>query len=373
FTVSVRASSSCGDGAWSPSLSATLFESPEEFFLTGGGGYCEGEAGRELYLDGSEVGVDYELFFAGTTTGMVVAGDGDSISFGFHTDQGLYTASGFTTTCTSNMDGQPFIFIQPVPGQPGAVEGPQNVCNNGISQYTTTGSDDADTLVWSVEPADAGVLFPGDLMVEVDWDDAFSGNATLSYYGSNDCGNSDTAFLEITVSDTPAPEVSGPELVCEGDLAEYQAEENAGSYYSWDVTGGSITSGAGTHMITVEWGSPGTGFVTVTEDNGACQGNSAEFAVSIDDCVGIDEFEMQEAIVYPNPAGSSLNIALPGQEHVYLRIVSMIGHMVMETEQVDMTGGETRLNVEALEDGVYFIHIVNMEGNSWVGKFIKAE
>ena len=52
YTVKVRGENECGQGPWSASLQAELFHQPEQFFLTGGGFYCEGEPGIELILDG---------------------------------------------------------------------------------------------------------------------------------------------------------------------------------------------------------------------------------------------------------------------------------------------------------------------------------
>ena len=38
-----------------------------------------------------------------------------------------------------------------------------------------------------------------------------------------------------------------------------------GSTYNWNITGGTITAGAGTNSITVTWGSANTGTLQLTE------------------------------------------------------------------------------------------------------------
>ena len=371
FTISVRGSNTCGDGAWSNALSATLYLAPQAFFLSGGGSFCEGGAGLEITLDGSEVSIDYELYHNGTATGNIVAGTGSPLSFGYVTEGGTYTAMGYNVNCSLQMSGQPYVVVLALPGLPTVPQGPDNVCNMETTLYTSI-SQDADTLIWSLDPQEAGVMEPGSGSVEITWSATYTGTATLYVYGGNECGDGETADLAITVNLTPEPEVSGLALVCEDDLADYQTADNAGSTYTWDVTGGTITAGAGTHMITVMWGSPGMGYISVTEDNGDCQGTSEEYEVTIDDCVGIDEFVEEEISVYPNPASSTLNIMLPGHERLSLRIVNMLGHIVVEYQELVRNSGETKINIENLETGIYFLHMMDTQGKTWIGKFIKA-
>ena len=97
FTIKVRATNVCGAGDWSDDLEGTLYISPEDFNLEGGGSYCLGGDGVEITLSNSQTGIDYELFLDGETTGIVVAGTGSELSFGMHTDEGYYTAEASQT------------------------------------------------------------------------------------------------------------------------------------------------------------------------------------------------------------------------------------------------------------------------------------
>ncbi|MCK5079274.1 MAG: PKD domain-containing protein, partial [Bacteroidales bacterium] len=210
YTIKVRGVNECGDGAYSPLYNATLYASPASYFITGGGGYCIGDPGRELILEGSETGVDYELYFDDVSTGEILAGTGDSLNFGYHTDQGFYTVTGYTDHCTQDMPGQAYVYLQFMPATPNIPEGPDMVCNNMVSTYTTSGSLNADTLIWILIPAEAGLLIPGTDMTYVDWDAGYTGTAYLSLYGSNICGDGSVSpELEINVQDAPAPEISG--------------------------------------------------------------------------------------------------------------------------------------------------------------------
>lgn len=82
FSIKVRATNMCGDGEWSDELECTQYTSPDEFNLEGGGSYCLGGDGVEITLDGSQSGIDYELFLDGESTGIIVAGTGSEITFG---------------------------------------------------------------------------------------------------------------------------------------------------------------------------------------------------------------------------------------------------------------------------------------------------
>ncbi len=59
------------------------------------------------------------------------------------------------------------------------------------------------------------------------------------------------------------------DTVCPGDRnVRYFVDEHAGADYQWQISGGTITAGNGTHQVFVDWGgTPGIGTVSVTESN----------------------------------------------------------------------------------------------------------
>jgi photosystem II stability/assembly factor-like uncharacterized protein len=87
FTIKVRATNICGDGDWSDDFEGTLSESPEFYEISDGGYYCDGGDGVEITQDGSDEGVDYELFHDDVSTGVIIAGTGSEISYGFFTEE----------------------------------------------------------------------------------------------------------------------------------------------------------------------------------------------------------------------------------------------------------------------------------------------
>lgn len=79
---------------------------PVTYSITGGGLFCENEDGLELFLDGSEESVIYELFNEFGSTGIVIPGSGDVISFGVQDTESHYWATGTLeyNGCVSNMN-----------------------------------------------------------------------------------------------------------------------------------------------------------------------------------------------------------------------------------------------------------------------------
>ena len=353
YTIKVRAENDCGDGIWSSGFQGTLYYNPEPFQIYGNGGYCEGEPGIEVTLDGSDIGVDYELYLDNVTTGIVVAGTGSGLSFGLQTNEGMYTVTGFTSSCEEEMDGSAWIYMDIPPEQAGIPQGPAVVCNSDDSDYTTTGSTNADTLIWTLEPPEAGVMIGSGLTVTISWDDNFSGNAMLSVHGENSCGDGPVSDdLDITVNVAPQPEISGPSLVCTNTSADYMTANNPDNSFSWEAVGGTIVSGQGTYQISVDWGVPGIGYVIVTEVNTInCTAITENYEVVVDPCTAIGKIDESAVKVYPNPAKDVVTIS---SNHMIrnIRLYDNLGKLVW----IDNPGNElVNINVSGYHSGIYFV------------------
>lgn len=364
YTIKVRAENDCGNGPWSPDFTGTLWHNPITYSFVGSGSFCEGEPGFEIILDGSETGVSYELFKDNVTTGTIVAGTGDSLSFGLFTETGLYRAVGFTIHCSQNMLGEVYVHQQSLPGQAAMPGGPNNVCSPDTSDYMTYGATGADDYSWTLDPAEAGVISPSGDVASISWDSGFSGSAYLTVTGINDCGSGTPSDeLVIGINTTPIPVVAGPVNVCDNQAADYSTADHAGSLYTWEITGGTVTSGAGTSQVTIFWGYPGPGSVYVTEmTNWGCDGESESLAVTIDDCTGIGEKGGASVKIYPNPADKLVNIRFPktGPGIIKLSLSSINGLLISE-DSFYQDGGEEmniKLDISQLPTGIFIIRMV---------------
>ncbi len=94
----------------------TVNPAPAVFDVTGGGSLCEGGAGVPVGLNGSQNGVYYQLYLDGISTGIVMLGNGNPISFGLFNVAGEYTVvSESALTCTFDMNGSAIVTVVPLP------------------------------------------------------------------------------------------------------------------------------------------------------------------------------------------------------------------------------------------------------------------
>jgi uncharacterized delta-60 repeat protein len=373
-SIQVRAENQCGDGTWSPAASCQVNHNPVQFDLTGEGAYCEGSPGAELILSGSETGVDYELSLDGEPTGIILPGTGSPLNFGYFTETGLYSTAGFTDFCSAPMVGQIFVFELPIPAQAATPGGPQIGCDGQSSTYITLPDPDADVFIWTLTPPEAGILTPVYDTAHITWNPGFSGNAVLSVHGENLCGvGPESELLEIPVYLSPTPEIAGLVEVCSDFEEKYETIDNPGSFYSWEVTGGIIVDGAGTSQITVLWGTPGAGTVSVTETTAeGCSAAAGVLNVTIEICGFIGENRSDKLFIFPNPAAKRINISIPEDQEIKVEsiIVSSALGVVMEEIKVDSGARDFNIDLSSYPTGIYFIIASTVEGPI-VKKFMK--
>jgi len=307
FVVIVRGVNGCGNGPWSSGLECDLYLQPNPYFLFAGGGYCDGEPGYEVKLEDSDIGVNYELFKDGVSTGTILPGTGNALSFGMRT-AGTYSVTGTAGNCEDDMNGSCIIYVIDPPAQATIPTGPTEICNNQNSTYSATLPNNAIELLWTLDPASAGTLSPSGSSVTIDWNEAFSGTAYLLVNGVNECGSGPASpALSILVKATPHPVIGGYSIVCQYDLADYETANTPGSTYHWTVTGGTIFSGQGTNLVRIHWGGPGTGTLKVVEvTSEGCEGSSDIYTVSINICPGMEESLEKSLVLFPNPVSGRL-------------------------------------------------------------------
>jgi len=371
FTLTVRATNMCGDGNWSDDFAGTVFQSPTAFTLEGGGEYCLGGEGVEITLDGSETGVSYELYLDGDPTGNTVDGTGSEISFGLITDEGYYTATASNGICSFEMDNQVQVIILFPPLEPETPTGPDVICDETSSDYQSDGSDDADSYVWELSPQEAGTLTYDNLTATVEWNADFNGLAYLSLYGINDCGDGDPSeALEISVG-SPNPEIDGEDLVCDWSEEIYLVEDNDGSTYFWEVSGGSISDGQGTSTVSIAWEGEGAGSLVVTETTAdSCVGTSEVFDVNIDNCTGISQNRSDQWLkVYPNPvADDAFTVINSSGQPVVIKLFGLDGRLILE-EKFASEKAVIRLN--GVPAGIYILSATFSDKTMVIKKMVR--
>jgi uncharacterized delta-60 repeat protein len=373
-TIKVRGTSQCGNGPWSAGATCLISHNPVQFQLTGDGGYCTGDPGSELVLEGSETGVNYELYLAGAPTGNILPGTGGPLSFGFFSVTGLYSVSGYTDYCFEFMVGQVYVHEMLAPEQAQEPVGPGLACDMEPATYTTMPIDDADVYVWSLNPGEAGVLTPVFDTVHIAWTAGWTGTVNLSVHGENNCGEGpESEPAEISVNLSPNPEIIGNDLACSNLEEKYQTVNNDGSFYTWEVTGGEIIDGAGTYQATVLWGAPGEGSVTVTEETAqGCTTTTDPFSVTIEICESVSENSGETILVYPNPVKDVLNVMISQNNNsrpLQAIILNSQGQVMGSIEQLNSVKF-LQINIAGYPCGIYMLKAINEDNTNQILRFI---
>lgn len=127
--------------------------------------------------------------------------------------------------------------------------------------------------------------------------------------------------------------------------------------------GGNITSGGDTHQVTVMWGGPGEGSLTLTEESAeGCSSITDPYLVVIDESTSIEKNYPGKVMIYPNPADETLHISIRSDEveEVLIHITTLEGKVV-HSSNLKASEGENIFQVTTanLTDGIYILNMSN--------------
>lgn len=109
-----------------------------------------------------------------------------------------------------------------------------------------------------------------------------AGSYTVRVVDGNGCaGLSDP--VDIIVNPLPDAKIAGARGTCPDVSISYSVAPTSGALYVWTVSGGTLASGQGTPLITVNWKSPGRGSVAVRVTNsstGCSAGDSINVTIN---------------------------------------------------------------------------------------------
>ena len=108
--------------------------------MSGGGTLCPGASSININLDGSQTGVNYQLFNGISPVGSPIAGTGNPISFEVTIAGNFSVSATSTALCTSNMNGVIAVTIDQIPTQ-FLLTGNIPICVNDFSEITLSGSE----------------------------------------------------------------------------------------------------------------------------------------------------------------------------------------------------------------------------------------
>jgi len=106
-------------------------------------------------------------------------------------------------------------------------------------------------------------------------------------------------------------------------------------------------------------------------NNGVCPNDTSVIEIQLQDCAGVDDYELKGFVLYPNPSNGIINIQYSGKgEDVKLDVVDAKGAIVW-SKQVQFNDNTTQtIDLSTVENGVYYINMTSKNGGS-VMKVVK--
>lgn len=263
------------------------------------------------------------------------------------------------------------------PGTPGTITG-QNagLCNiNGVA-YSIAAVTNATSYTWRTTVTGQTIngstspVTTSNLSVISNFGVVSTGNIYVK--ANNGCGSSAERTLALVGRPGVPTSITGPAVVCKSQVGvAYSTSAVAfATSYGWTVpSGASITSGATTTNITVNFGATAaTGTVKARATN-AC-GSSSYFTlnVTMNTCPKLnsdgtaDQLYMES---YPNPVHDQLHVTLlsPSANSFNMIITDVMGRTIHQ-EVVEASAGENNLMVSAngLAAGTYVLSLSSPSG-----------
>jgi len=211
--------------------------------------------------------------FSWSATGgiTIVSSTGNSVTVNIGATGGTLTVMETNTGCSGSASKTITLKTSPSPSISGTFS--QCASTNGVAYSVTNNA--GSTYTWSVTGGLTIASGAGTYAVTVN---VGASGGTLTVTETNSSGCSTTVSQTITVKPKPSPTITGsPFSQCAStNGVAYSVTNNAGSTYSWSVTGGlTIATGAGTNAVTVNVGTTG-GTLSVTETNNGCSGITSQ-------------------------------------------------------------------------------------------------
>lgn len=190
-------------------------------------------------------------FFQWQKDGTIIPGATDSTYTVYDiimADSGEYRCK-IWNICDTLYSENGYLSVDPLPTQPSAILGNTDLCQDSPnSNYTATGATYVDSYIWEISPDTAGVIMGADSTITVDWDENFSGLATITVSGVNGCGiglpseivvlNNPLLPVVININASSNPACEDEEII----FAATPENEGAEPIYQWQLNGVNVGS-----------------------------------------------------------------------------------------------------------------------------------
>ncbi|MEN8228249.1 MAG: hypothetical protein ABFS38_08855, partial [Bacteroidota bacterium] len=151
-----------------------------------------------------------------------------------------------------------------------AITGLSTVCTSATGVTYSVTNNPPNSYTWEIT---GGTQASGGNTnsITVDWGTVGMADGNVRVIEFNTCTKGVPEDLPVTIHSIQPSSVAGRVTVAENTTGEPYSVTNISGYtYTWTITGGSQASGGTSNSITVDWGSNGTGYVSVVAQNPGC-------------------------------------------------------------------------------------------------------
>ncbi|RLD40828.1 MAG: hypothetical protein DRI86_14555 [Bacteroidetes bacterium] len=262
YTIMLIAS----DGSSSDSTSQiiTVNPSPTQAAIpTGASSNCTNNSPTSNYITaGSTYALSYIWSLTPSNAGTINGNTTNAVV----TWASAYTGTAYVQAMGTNACGNGIISdsivvnVSSIPSTASTPTGADELCQNPVNTtYNISPITNASTYQWTISPSSAGVITNNGVNATVDWNNTFTGNATITVMGSNSCGNgSASSPLNISINEIPSSTATptGPSSLCKNNNnTNYNVSPtNYATSYNWVLTpsNAGVITGNGTSAV-INW------------------------------------------------------------------------------------------------------------------------
>lgn len=128
--------------------------------------------------------------------------------------------------------------IVPPIGVVGSISGQDSICEGTLSEtYSIEPIVNATSYTWTLDPNVADSIITNDTVATIYFEQGTSGYTTLSVFGSNISGNSDTSYFSINIIAQPTSNAGSDTTICENSSYMLNGSATNYNYVYWNTFG----------------------------------------------------------------------------------------------------------------------------------------